>query len=96
MSQRIYKHVTVSSSALTLTGGTIGYTAAEVAKAVKLTVTGDGGDIRYAVAGEVPTASQGHLILNNVTTEFSQDVPGMQFIRKSADVTTTFELETEA
>jgi hypothetical protein len=83
---------TVSLTAVSLQ--TIGFSAAQVAGAQSLAVTGDT-VIRY-LGDQTPTATFGHIIAAGETVEFiGGDFADMEFIRGSGtDSVATFTLET--
>lgn len=93
--QNITQAYTVSTTAVDLS--TIGYTAAQLAGAVRLVVTSDQ-LMRYLGNGTTPTSTLGHLIPANETVVFDGDesaLSDLQFIRDGAsDCVCTFELET--
>ena len=83
---------TVSSTAVSLQ--TIGFSAAQVAGAESLTVSGDT-VIRY-LTDQTPTATFGHIIPAGETVEFvGGDFADVEFIRGSGvDSVATFTLQT--
>lgn len=70
-----------------------GFTAAQIAGAVSLTITTDE-PVRYLTTG-TPTATYGHILQANTTSELQDDVASIQFIRESAtSANITLELDT--
>jgi hypothetical protein len=86
-------HVTGSVSTVqTLTN--IGFSAAEIAGAIRAWVTPHDGDLVYLLNGEVPTTTDGHIFKTETTYEITEQVGNLQIVAQSSAVNTTVELET--
>lgn len=70
----------------------IGFTAAQIAGARVLYVTGIDGDLCYRMDGTDPTATYGHVIETRRTTEL-KEFSAIRLIGRTGTVVTTVELE---
>lgn len=73
---------------------TFGFTQAQLNECLRVWVTPHDGDLVYLMNGEVPTATEGHIIRSEITTEFHESMPSLQLVAQSGTVNTTIELET--
>ena len=90
--KRPSQNPTISSTAQGLTD--MGFTSEEANNATRAWITGSGGDLRYMTNGETPTATFGHIIKDEITTQQNEAVAQLKLIRQSVDVTVTIELDT--
>lgn len=86
-----------SSTAQSLTD--LGFTAAQVARANRVIITGSGGNLRYYDNGTTPTSSAGHFFNDGITYDAEAGVDGaspaaLEMIAESASVSVTVELHT--
>ena len=86
-------HLKVSiSTADTLSD--LGFSAAQISGALRAWVTPHDGDLIYLLNGQTPTATEGHIIKSETTTEISEQVGNLVLVAQSGTVNATVELET--
>jgi hypothetical protein len=57
-------------------------------------VTAHDGDLIYLLNGQAPTATEGHIIKSETTTEINEQVNNLQLVAQSGTINATVELDT--
>lgn len=86
-------HIKVSISTVQ-TLAVIGFSTAQISRATRVWVTPHDGDLVYLLNGQVPTATEGHIIKSEITTEIVEQAGNLQLVAQSGPVNATVELET--